>query len=225
MSAKPEHSERVRKALELFPAEQKAVIKSGAEVMRAAEGRLYPLDFLVLGAAKRYVSTAAAFRLMIENWNMICARTLLRMHIDTTLRFSAAWLVEDPHRFASEILGGERIDKMRDKKGSRLTDAYLVQLRSPDLPWLPEVYKNLSGYVHFSGSHIFDSITKLNDDERTAHFQIVETDTKFPERSWLELVDCFMETSAAFRGYLNGYAASKGTSSQSANGEVNNDAR
>jgi hypothetical protein len=209
MSDVPEHSQQVKSALAHLVAERKAVLRSGMDVIRAASGRMYQLDFLVLGAAKRYVSTGAAFQQMINSWNMICARTLLRMHIDTTLRFSAAWLVQDAHKFASEILGGEQINRLKDAKGERLTDAYLVQVRSADLPWLPEVYKNLSGYVHFSGSHIFDSIAELDENERTAHFQISESDTKFPERSWFELIECFLETSSAFRAYLDGYAKTK----------------
>jgi hypothetical protein len=216
MSDVPEHSQQVKSALAHLAVERKAVLRSGMEVIRAASGRMYQLDFLVLGAAKRYVSTGAAFQQMISSWNMICARTLLRMHIDTTLRFSAAWLVPDPHKFASEILGGEQINRLKDTKGERLTDAYLVQVRSADMPWLPEVYRNLSGYVHFSGSHIFDSIAKLDENERIAHFQIAESDTKFPERSWLELIECFLETSTAFRAYLDGYAKTKSAAAGSA---------
>jgi hypothetical protein len=204
-----QHSDGVREALLQLEVEKKAVLKAGMATVSSAGGDFFPLDFLVLGAIKRYVSTAEAFRLMIESWNMICARTLLRMHIDTALRFSAAWLVADPHAFASAVLGGERIDRMKDREGQRLTDARLVQIRASDHPWLPKVYSNLSGYVHFSGSHIFDSISTMDDETHTMHFQIAEMDTKFPDSSWSELVYCFLETSSIFREYLRGYAVTK----------------
>lgn len=170
---------------------------------------MFPLDFMVFGATKRYLSTIEAFRLMIETWNMICARALLRMHVDTALRFSAAWLVRDPHALATAVLSGKRIDHMRDKDGERLTDAYLVRVRSADHPWLPKVYESLSGYIHFSGSHIYDSIARTDDDSRTVHFEIAEHDTKYPARSWLELVMCAIATSEMFRTYLRGYATTK----------------
>ena len=93
---------------------------------------MYMMDFFAIGAIKRNVGTARAFRAMIESWNLVCARALLRMHIDTALRFSAAWLVQDPHSFASQLLGHERIDRMRDSNGRRMTDAYLVSVRSLD---------------------------------------------------------------------------------------------
>ena len=37
---------------------------------------------------------------------------------------------------------------------------------------MPAAYKNLSGYDHFSASHIFDSVATLDDSTRTIHFQL-----------------------------------------------------
>lgn len=170
---------------------------------------MFPLDLMAFGALKRNISTAAAFRMMIESWNMVCARALLRMHLDTSLRFSAAWLVEKPHEFASNVLKGERIDKIRDKDGKRLSDAYLVEVRSAQYPWLPAVYRALSGYVHFSGSHIYDSVANIGADDGTINFEIYETDLKFPEFSWIEVLQCFREATGMLAHYLNGYIATK----------------
>ena len=119
---------------------------------------MFPLDLLAFAAVKRHTSTTTALSSMVQAWNMAVARALLRMHIDTSLRFSAAWQVEKPHEFATLVLKGERIDKMKTRSGLRLTDAYLVQLHAKSHPWLPAVYSHLSGYVHFSGSHIADAV-------------------------------------------------------------------
>lgn len=61
---------------------------------------------------------------------MTSAQTLLRAHIDTALRFSAALRVEDPHKFAIDVMAGERIDKMKDQSGQHLRDAYLVEVHT-----------------------------------------------------------------------------------------------
>jgi len=178
-------------------------------VMGGAGANIYTLDFMAFGSVKRYLSTTTAFRLMIETWNMVCARALLRTHIDTALRFSAAWLVEDPHAFASKVLGGEQINRFTDKDGNRLSDAHLVKVRSREYPWLPAVYKNLSAYIHSSASHIFDSVVTLDDSTRTVNFQLSDMDTKFPEFSWIELVECFREATKMLGQYLAGYGAAK----------------
>ena len=189
------------------------------KVLGSSGSNMYTLDFLVMGTVKRYLSTASAFQLLIETWNLVCARSLLRMHIDTGLRFSAAWLVKDPHAFASAVLGGARIDQIRDINGKRLSDAHLVQVRSAEYPWLPAVYKSLSGYVHFSGAHIFDSIATMDEETRTLHFTLSETDEKFPEFSRLEVTECLIEATKLLGRYLLGYAATKhGIDADPANG-------
>ena len=172
---------------------------------------MYPLDLLACGAIKRNIATAEAMSVVVAMWNMTTARTLLRVHIDTALRFSAAWLVDDPHNFATKVLAGERIDKLKDRAGHLLRDAYLVKSRSSDYPWLPAVYERLSGYIHLSGSHIYDTVQELGDDG-TISFDIRATDHKFPESSWVEVLDCFSESSEILAWYLRGYIDTKALS-------------
>jgi hypothetical protein len=207
--AYPAQTDRVQALLRQIDIERDAILKVGMRVMGDVGANIYPLDFMALGTVKRYLNTEAAFRLMIDTWNMVCARALLRMQIDTALRFSAAWLVDDPQAFASTVLGGERIDRLTDTKGKRLLDAHLVEIHSEEYPWLPAVYKNLSGYVHFSASHISDSVATLDDSTRTIHFQLSDRDTKFPEFSWVELIECFSEATGILAKYLTGWAATK----------------
>ena len=170
----PIHTDRVRSLLTRLTSDRQAMLKVGASVFGHAGAPMFPLDLIAFGAVKRNVSTASAFHMMIESWNMVCARSLLRIHIDTSLRFSAAWLVENPHEFATRVFRGERIDKMKGVDGRHLSDARLVEVRSPEYPWLPEVYKNLSGYVHFSGSHIYDSVATVDSDDNSISFEVSE---------------------------------------------------
>lgn len=207
--AEPVHSARVLELLESVATDRTAMLKLAKAVFGAPGAPMYPLDFLAFGAVKRNISTARAFRMLVESWNMVCARSLLRIHIDTTLRFSAAWLVNDPHDFAMRVLRGERIDKLTDKDGERLRDAYLVETRSRECPWLPDVYKNLSGYVHFSAQHIHASVESVGVADGTIGFVITDQDLNFPESSWIEMLDCFREATALLGKYLHGYALTK----------------
>lgn len=170
---------------------------------------MFPLDFLAFAAVKRHASTTSAFVAMVKSWNMVVARALLRMHIDTSLRFSAAWHVAEPHAFATEVLKGERIDKLKTRAGVRLTDSHLVQLHRDKHPWLPAVYEHLSGYVHFSGAHIADAIEGLGDEDRTVQFLVSDQDLKFPEFSWVEILECFREATSILGMFLQGWGATK----------------
>lgn len=219
--SRPSHSMKVMALLAAVAREEKAMLKLGIAVMSArakdeSEGGesvpFFPLDLLALGAIKRNVATASAMRQMVRAWNMVCARTLLRTHIDTALRFSAAWLVDEPHRFASEVLGGGRIDLMKDSRGRWLKDRHLVDVHSVQRPWLRDVYSNLSGYVHFSGSHVYDSVQTFDDESRIINFVVSARDEKYPEFSWVEILECFREATEMLAQLLHSYRVTKNLS-------------
>jgi len=212
MENKPEnekHGQSVLKSLEELDNRRNRLLKLTKEMIAAYEGAMYPVDFFAIGAVKRAIGTAAGFRLLVESWNMICARALLRTQIDTALRFYSAFLVQKPHDFVIKVLGGQQINKLKDKDGNKMTDAYLISKLAPEYSWLPDVYKYLSGYVHFSEHHLIDSIEQMNDEPRTVSWAIREKDTKFPESSWEEVVACFNESTDIFMKYLEGWIFTK----------------
>ncbi|NKI46521.1 hypothetical protein HFV06_09290 [Pseudomonas fluorescens] len=206
----PPQSEQVESLLQALERDKDELLKLCMDVVGPSGSPMYPLDWMVFAAIKRTVSTSSATVAMVRAWNMVCARSLLRMHIDTALRFSAAWLVSDPHQFATNVMKGEPINKMKDRTGKRpLSDAFLVETHKAEYPWLPDVYKNLCGYVHFSASHITDSISNFEDASRNVEFEMSATDLKFPDFSWIEVVNCFRESTSILSWYLQGYAETK----------------
>jgi hypothetical protein len=195
-----------------FQADAERIRMVMIESVVPAGSPMFPLDLLAFAAVKRHASTTSAFVAMVRAWNMVIARALLRMHIDTSLRFSAAWHVAEPHIFATQVLKGERIDKLKTRTGARLTDSYLVQLHKDERPWLPSVYEHLSGYVHFSGTHIADAIEGLGDKDRTIQFLVSDEDRKFPDFSWIEVLECLREATSILGTYLQGWGATKNLS-------------
>ncbi len=53
----------------------------------ADNGAIFPVDLVANGAVKRSGSQSSALRMLVESWNLLCARALVRMQIDTALRF------------------------------------------------------------------------------------------------------------------------------------------
>ncbi len=118
--------------------------------------------------------------------------------MDTVLRFSALDLVADADGFADAVLGDERVDKLKDRYGNRLTDAHLVEKLNATVPWVRDVYRRTSGYVHLSGQHIYSAVHAMNDSDRTMTMVVGEQDTKFPDETWLEMIACFISLDALF---------------------------
>ncbi|MBK9623048.1 MAG: hypothetical protein IPO38_00390 [Rhodocyclaceae bacterium] len=204
-----EHGENVQSLLALLEQDRDAMLLTGKRLFGAPKAPMFGLDLLAYGAIKRNLSTTTAITQMVSSWNMASARALLRVHIDTALRISAAWLVEQPHDFALKVIGGHRIDKLKDQAGAKLTDAHLVEIRAAEYPWLPKVYESLSGYIHFSGSHVFDSVASLGDEDMSISFEVAATDYKFPESSWNEILECTREATGMLTKYLDGYIFTK----------------
>jgi hypothetical protein len=167
------------------------------------------MDLLVIGVLKRQLSSTGALSSLVKSFNMLAARSILRTHIDSALRFSAAWFVESPSEFARFVLGGGSIRKYKDRNGKALTDSRLVELHHSKLSWLPEVYENLSGHIHFSMSHISAAVASTNEPDHTVSFEVAWVDTKYPESSWIELVHCFEEVSAVIERRLQEYITQK----------------
>jgi hypothetical protein len=212
MTNKPKnnkHGQDVIKAFEELEGRQKRLITLTKEMLSAFGGKMYPVDIFVIGAVKRIISTAAGFRLLVESWNMICARTLLRTQLDTALRFYSVFIVKKPHDFVLDILKGQQINKIKDKDGNKMTDAYLISKLANEYAWLPVVYKTLSGYVHLSEHHLSDSVENIAGESGSISWAITEKDMRFPEKSWTEVIACFNESTDIFIKYLEGWVFTK----------------
>ncbi|GAF71526.1 unnamed protein product, partial [marine sediment metagenome] len=116
---------------------------------------------------------------------------------------------KEPHDFVIKVMSGKQINRMEDMSGKKMTDAYLVSKLASEYSWLPNVYKNLSGYVHFSDQHLFSPVQNIDDETRSVQYVIHEKDTKYPEFSWVEVVNCFNESTDIFIKYLKGWIFTK----------------
>ncbi len=118
---------------------QERIIFDRAKQMLSAD--LFSLDLLAVAALDRSLHLIFGFTNLIRAENFIAAAHLVRCHLDNLLRLSAAWLVDDPHDFASKILDGIRVDELVDQKGHRLKDWYLRDKLNEEYPWVKNVYK------------------------------------------------------------------------------------
>ncbi len=185
------------------------VVEHAKKMFDADDGKMFPVDLLAIGAIKRTISNTEGFITLINAKNMTTARSLLRIQLDTFIRFYSIWLVDNPHDFAQNVIGGNHIRRIKDQNGKKMTDHYLVQKLSTEYLWLPTVYNNLCDYVHFSGQHLFNSVQNINDEERTLTFAIGKEDNQYPEESWVETVDCFTNAVCIFLYYLSGWIVTK----------------
>lgn len=137
---------------------EKKFLNTALKIGKAYGGAFYGLDYLAYAVLKRSLALIFGFCTLIRAKNFVCAGAVVRLHLDSLLRFAATTLVEKPHELATEVLKGQQIRKLRDRNGHLLTDQYLVSQLSVQNPWIARVYKATSGYIHLSSKHIFNAL-------------------------------------------------------------------
>jgi hypothetical protein len=208
--ALPDHTTKVKKLLAQLQNDRAVLLDYYKSGHANPDGKLYAMDFYILGIVKRTLSNIKAMGLLIESWNLLAARTILRTHIDTAIRLHAAWIVNDPNEFVLNVMNGKQIDRMSDKNGEQMKDKHLISMLVGDYPWLKTVYDNLSGYIHFSDSHIVSPIPNIEDNGKFS-MRLSEFDFDYPETSWTEVLECFNELTGMVIGHLGSYSQGKRT--------------
>lgn len=180
-----------------------------SKAMLEADGRkLFPLDFLAAAVINRSLSNCDAFTQLVRARNYLAAASLVRLQLDSFLRFYASYLVNDPHEFAASVLGGSEVRKLKDRSGTYMTDRHLVDSVADEYPWAPSVYKSTSGFIHLSDKHIFTTIQAVKDDGALA-MHIGFDPNRFPRSLWVEMAEGFVAATEAQFRYLEGWAFSK----------------
>jgi len=204
-----EHTVKILASIDKLRKLREDLPSLGSEIMLSGRMSMYPMDMVIIGIVKRCLSTSSALEKLVLEWNMTCARAVLRMQLDTVLRLSAFWLSSDLQKMAMDVLGGKQINKMKDRDGCKMTDSYLSRKLGERFDWIPKVYKYTSSYIHFSERQLFYPISEINNKERTVNFVINDKDYNFPEFSWVELVDCAANCLIIIKCFLNEYRQSK----------------
>jgi len=176
---------------------------------KANGGAIFPVDMLSTAVTHRAMCLVSGFCDLIERKNFICAAPLVRLMLDNLLRFYAVWLVDKPHDFATEILEGKEVRKIKDRNGNKMTDKYLVEQLSKEYNWLSNTYRETSGYIHLSSKHYFNTLKEFDDKAGTFTFAIGDNDTCIRNEFYDEAVEAMSEISTAVMRYLYGWAYTK----------------
>jgi hypothetical protein len=174
--------------------------ESGKELFAACNSEIFPCDALAFAILERSLNLLRGFHLLLSNSGYTSGIGLLRMQLDSILRFRGVTNCENPHEIAASVISGTPLRKLKDRAGNRMTDSYLVSLLVPLNPAIEHIYKLSSGYIHLSDQHFYHflSRSKLNAaGERD--FCIGHDDEEISIEHKIQLVNVF---SAITRGVL-----------------------
>lgn len=165
---------------------QEKHIKLGRKMVEADNGNIFPFDLFATAVLDRSVMLIEGFKKLIPD-NFICAAPLVRLQLDNYLRTFAVQRVDiNAHEFAIAVINGKRIRDFRDKDTKRkLTDAELVGITEKTHPGITDFYSKASGYIHFSDTLIFNSIS-VEKGTSTIQGSISKNEPFIPDRLRIE---------------------------------------
>lgn len=178
------------------------------QVIEAADGNIFQPDFIVMAMIQRSYGVVDALIDAVDNYNMHAAAPLLRLQLDTLFRACYLATRADADELTGRLLAGEEFRKIKDADGKNLTDARLQDLARPHHEWALAVYRETSGWVHFSVSHM-RATTQVRDDSEF-FMSVPLRPTTLPESLWLELYGAAAQATEEIFDYVLGWAAQKG---------------
>ncbi|WP_298869381.1 hypothetical protein [uncultured Gimesia sp.] len=185
------HSDAVITALANLKAVEADILNTGLELMQSADGYMYVFDQFVIATLNRAVAISSAFHSLVEARNMVSAGALLRVHLDTALRHFASHLVEDWDAFAEAEIRGDKINRMVDRDGTKLTDFHLSKEFEKQVPGTRNLYERACGYVHFSEVHTTSVLNGVDRENHIVGIKISAVDRELPDSYYIDACNTF----------------------------------
>jgi len=164
----------------------------------------------ILAAIRRTLSLNKAFRQAIESQNGQMAFTLVRLNLDTLARTYALYWADETDGISAETLSKDIFDgkSVRNMKlrgsNEKATDRWLIDQIVGLGNWIPEVYKQTSGAIHFSDFHIkqllqqASPLERFDDGTLKAEFVIGPGERNPDPELYRELMQSFLHITMMF---------------------------
>lgn len=141
----------------------KELNQGSIKIARAIIGEsLFKTDLYFCALLNKSLQLTDGFIELITQRNLTCAGILLRSNMDNCLRLYAMYIAKNPEEVVDSLMRGERIDKLDAKDGKKLRDAHIKEKLGEYDDKFVEVYRNASGYVHFSDKGFYQSVSALD---------------------------------------------------------------
>ncbi|ALW85254.1 hypothetical protein AUC43_09185 [Hymenobacter sedentarius] len=169
------------------------------------------IDIYSMAIVNRSLALIAGFNGMVRSNNYLGAAHVVRLHLDSLLRYAALWMVSDPNDFARSVMNGTKVNQLKDKHGTLLRDAHLRDVVAVQYPWVLDVYNQTSGFVHFSQKHISFSTMATNQELGVVQHSIARGDRFVQDESRIEGTEAMTAILECIGAHLIWWTESKQT--------------
>jgi hypothetical protein len=188
------------------------IIDAGKRNMTAEKG-LFQFDLFFIPLLNKALNLNVGYVNLVQNGNFITAGALVRIQLDNLLRLFAPSIIDiNPDEFASQILGGKKLNSFKDRLGKHLKDFYLAEQLSKNTgyEWVLKVYEEGHQYVHYT-THSLYAGSSLNDEKREItftigpHDQFVPLKEKLTATFWMRVItEAILDFASIWINHKNG---------------------
>lgn len=162
------------------------------EVLDYTEGEYYLIHFLLLAILDRTANVLDGITDAIMKWNVIVAGSLLRNLLDTLAVLVFLSEQQYPPEAINALFKDGRLMRRKGMKLKRIPDAEIIEHTKKVYPWAKDVYGETSGFVHFSGKHLFGIVQKISNKDRVITMKVGVGQESWPEeelKNFLEVTN------------------------------------
>jgi len=171
-------------------------------------GELAWNDVFMAGALRRSYALTRGFFDLIGSRNFTAAAPLIRLQLDNSLRTAASVWALDSQEFFTGIAEGKQINKMRADDGKAMTDRYLCDRLAPYHPWISQLYKETSSFVHLSDKHMSAALAPHPGYE-TFRCVLNDNEPGVPDGAYGDALISFIRATLLFLELIEMYAKQK----------------
>ncbi len=175
---------------------------------------LYETDLFFIAVMARSYGLADGFISAFDSWNPAVMAPLVRLQIDSLVRVSYLAKAPKVDDVALYLIGGGEFRGLKDADGKNLSDRRLIEHAEEIHPWIDDVYKATSGWIHFSPAHISAAVqvTPDNSDDESilkVFGGIPIRPEQIPLSALEELLGAMMRATGELFGYVQTWEDAK----------------
>lgn len=166
------------------------------ELGRAKPLVIEPCDLYALAVIHRAHMLNHGILPLVQQGNILAGAALLRMQLDSGLRFWAVSTLPNAHEIALSILDGNNLDTIKHPGGKeKMRDGYLRKLLND--PRFDRVYEWASDHVHLSKTHALHVMAAAKRDSQGLwSFPLGPKASTVPESVFIDLLENQLEAGA-----------------------------
>jgi hypothetical protein len=131
---------------------------------------LYETDLFFIAVMARSYSLVDGFVSAFDSWNPAVMAPLVRLQIDSLVRVSYLAKAPKVEEVAVHLIKGGEFRTLKDADEKNLSDKRLIEHAQKVHPWIDDVYKATSGWIHFSPAHISAAVQVTSDESSDESF-------------------------------------------------------